>query len=316
MKNNYLFSVSIIFILIFSGCSTLSTGNSRELTYVVVPVEYRPLVKSYVLDKTNVGLELMITSAGNNESVPKEMSFLIKIAKDLYGKSAPDKMDSRAVLNAFVTQREAFDVIETHYRNEVFRLFKNNSKEAAELFNTNDINPPAEKISENPKLTFHIVDEIATERFNNYYRANPAATFDARGILIDQYIVPADVMVLGVFGKDVYGLDVQQRNVDGSLRYLAVKKEAGLDGNYIQRVSVGRSQYEGRPIINVTLKKEGGEIFYQLTSANINRELAIIFDGKIRSHPIIAASIGGVFVISGFDMEESLRLAEMFKMGN
>jgi preprotein translocase subunit SecD len=158
-------------------------------------------------------------------------------------------------------------------------------------------------------LTFHLEDEEATVQFNNYYRANPATTFDANGKLIDPTIVPADVMVLGYYTKDRYGVDEQLTNPDGSLRFLAVKREVGLDGNYIIDASVDRNYLDGKPEIRFKLSTEGGDIFYRLTSANIDRRLAIVLDEKIRSNATIQSAIGENGQLTGFGSEEARNLA-------
>jgi preprotein translocase subunit SecD len=158
-------------------------------------------------------------------------------------------------------------------------------------------------------LAFHMEDEEATATFYNYYRANPTNTFDANGRLIDPAIVPADVMILGVYGKDRYGLDEQERNPDGSLRYVAVKKEVGLDGNHIQEAIVERNNLDGKPEVTFRLDAEGGEIFYLLTSANIDKMLTIVLDERVKSRAVITTSIRDAVRISGFGAEEANNLA-------
>jgi len=158
-------------------------------------------------------------------------------------------------------------------------------------------------------LTFQLEDSEATEAFNNYYRANPSTTFDANGNLINPSIVPSDVVVLGVYTKDRYGLDEQVRNNDGTLRYIAVKKEIGLDGNYIEEATVDRNNMDGKPEVVFKLSAEGGEIFYKLTSANVNKNLAIILDNKVKSHPNISTGIHDRGTITGFGSEEADNLA-------
>ena len=158
-------------------------------------------------------------------------------------------------------------------------------------------------------LTFHLEDPDATEAFYNYYLMNPTTTFDASGRLINPHIVPSDVMVLGYYTKDQYGLDEQTRNLDGSLRYLAVKREVGLDGNYIEEARVERSHLEGRPEVLFRLSSEGGEIFYRLTSTNLQKRLAIVLDDKVRSNATISAAIRDSGMISGFGQEEAENLA-------
>jgi preprotein translocase subunit SecD len=158
-------------------------------------------------------------------------------------------------------------------------------------------------------LAFHLEDSEATAAFNNYYRQNPAATFDAGGKLINPSIIPSDVMVLGYYIKDQYGLDEQAVNPDGSLRFLAVKKEVGLDGNYIEEAVVERDNMDGKPRVSFKLSGEGGNIFYNLTSANKDKNLAIVLDNKIRSNARINDAIHDRGQISGFGAEEAENIA-------
>ena len=158
-------------------------------------------------------------------------------------------------------------------------------------------------------LTFHLMDDEATETFYSYYNMNPFNTFDQNGDLLYSSIIPSDTMVLGVFGKDRYGLDEQERNRDGSLNYIVVKKEIGLDGNYIEEAYVERNSMTGRPDVAFRLSSEGGEIFHRLTSANLRKNLAIVMDGKVRSYPTIQAAISERGSISGFDQDSSENLA-------
>jgi preprotein translocase subunit SecD len=158
-------------------------------------------------------------------------------------------------------------------------------------------------------LAFHLEDAEATQAFNSYYRSNPATTFDASGRLINPNIVPADVMILGYYIKDRYGLDEQARSSDGSLMYIAVKREVGLDGNYIEEATVERNNMDGKPEVSFRLSSEGGEIFYRLTSANTGRNLAIVLDDKVRSNARIQTGIRDRGQITGFGSEEAENLA-------
>jgi preprotein translocase subunit SecD len=158
-------------------------------------------------------------------------------------------------------------------------------------------------------LAFHMVDEDATTAFNTYYNAHPAATFDASGNLLDPTIVPSDVVIRGVYVKDRYGLDEQDRNEYGNLRYAAVKKEVGLDGNHIQSALVERNSLDGRPEVTFMLDSEGGEIFYKLTSANVGKPLAIVLDDKVKSQATIQGAIRDAVRLTGFGAEEADNIA-------
>jgi preprotein translocase subunit SecD len=158
-------------------------------------------------------------------------------------------------------------------------------------------------------LAFHMVDTEATDTFNAYYRQHPTTTFDSEDNLLDPTIVPADVMIRGVYIKDRYGLDEQARNSDGNFQYAAVKKEVGLDGNHIRSALVERNNLDGKPEVTFMLDSEGGEIFYRLTSANVGKPLAIVLDDRIKSQATIQTAIRDAVRLTGFGMDEANNIA-------
>jgi len=152
------------------------------------------------------------------------------------------------------------------------------------------------------KLAFHIVDDEATSAFLSYYQANPSNTFTGEGNLIDPTIVPADVVIRGLYEKDRYGLDE-------FVTYVAIKKEVGLDGNHIKNAVVDRDPVTGRPEVTFILDTEGGEIFYQLTSANVGKSLSIVMDDKVKSRARIQEAIRDSVRLTGFDADEATNIA-------
>ncbi|GAB1481725.1 protein translocase subunit SecD [Treponema sp.] len=152
------------------------------------------------------------------------------------------------------------------------------------------------------KLAFHIVDDEATTNFLAYYQANPSNTFTGEGNLIDPTIVPADVVVRGYYEKDRYGLDE-------FVTYIAIKKDVGLDGNHIKNAVVDRDPVTGRPEVTFILDSEGGEIFYQLTSANVEKSLSIVMDDKVKSRARIQEAIRDSVRLTGFDADEANNIA-------
>jgi preprotein translocase subunit SecD len=151
-------------------------------------------------------------------------------------------------------------------------------------------------------LAFHMVDQEAADAFNRYYTANPATTFDFSGNLVDPTIVPADVVIRGVYTKDRYGLDER-------VGYTAIKKEVGLDGTHIRSAVVDRNNLDGRPEVTFMLDAEGGDIFYQLTSANVGKPLAIVLDDRVKSQATIQTAIRDAVRLTGFDQEEANNIA-------
>jgi preprotein translocase subunit SecD len=151
-------------------------------------------------------------------------------------------------------------------------------------------------------LAFHLVDEEAAATFTAYYNSHPTTTFDSAGRLLDPSIIPAGVEILGVYAKDRYGLDER-------VGYTAVKKEVGLDGNHIQSALVDRNNLSGKPEVTFMLDTEGGEIFYQLTSANVKKSLAIVLDDRVKSQATIQNAIRDSVRLTGFGQEEANNIA-------
>jgi preprotein translocase subunit SecD len=151
-------------------------------------------------------------------------------------------------------------------------------------------------------LTFRMVDQEAAASFNAYYQSHPTGTFDGEGKLIDPSIVPSDVEVLGIYTKDRYGLD----EFTG---YTAVKKEVGLDGNHISSAVVERNTLDGKPEVTFMLDAEGGELFYRLTSANVEKPLAIVLDDRVKSQATIQSPIRDAVRLTGFGLDEANNIA-------
>jgi preprotein translocase subunit SecD len=151
-------------------------------------------------------------------------------------------------------------------------------------------------------LDFHIVDREAAEAFNRYYADHPTTTFDKAGNLVNPSIVPSDVVIRGIYTKDRYGLD----EFTG---YTAMKREVGLDGNHIQSALVERNNLDGRPEVTFMLDAEGGELFYQLTSANVGKPLAIVLDDRVKSQATIQSAIRDAVRLTGFDLDEANNIA-------
>lgn len=75
-----------------------------------------------------------------------------------------------------------------------------------------------------------------------------------------------------------------------------------MDGTYLKEAE---ATYDGsnRPIVSFALTKEGTKEFAKITEKNLNKPLAIFFDGKKISAPIVEGIIsGGRGQISGGDM--------------
>ena len=72
----------------------------------------------------------------------------------------------------------------------------------------------------------------------------------------------------------------------------------------------------GDSAVDFELKSEGGEIFYKVTSDNVNKKLAIILDNKVRSYPNIKEPLRDRGQITGrFTVQEAKDLALILRAG-
>lgn len=156
-------------------------------------------------------------------------------------------------------------------------------------------------------LNFHIVDDEATAFLTEYLKENPAAL----GLDLqpkDPNLLEAGRVVRGFYTKDQYGSDQL-------VSYLVSHEEIGLAGDHIQNATVGNDPITGRPVINFSLDREGGELFYQLTSANVGSTLAVVLDDRVKAGATIREAIRENVQMSGFDRQEATDLALVLRTG-
>jgi preprotein translocase subunit SecD len=282
--------------------TTLSAFSSRREALEAIETKYREdifALKDLQKNAVQLGLDL---SGGLSIVLQADFNTLQqKLDRSLTDKDREDAVNS--ALEVLNNRIDRFGLTEPVIRKQGPDQIYLEIPGTADPERINDI------IMGKGSLAFHMVDSEATDAFNSYYMANPTRTFDNYGNLINPTIVPADVMVLGVYQKDRYGLDEQMRNADGGLRYAALKREVGLDGNYITEAIVERNNLDGKPEVTFRLTSEGGEIFYRLTSANVGKPMAIVLDNKVKSTATIQSAIRDAVRLTGFGLDEANNIA-------
>jgi len=163
-------------------------------------------------------------------------------------------------------------------------------------------------------LAFHIVDSEAVTAFRNYQAQNPAAgdPLDEKGALKDPKIpsiIPKGTVLRGVYQKDTYGLDQRKG-------YTVLFDEVGLSGNEIRDAKVSRDSITGEPEVVFQLTSNGGEIFYKLTSANVNKVLAVVLDDRVKAQATISTAIRDSVRVTGFNQDEANDLALLLRSGS
>jgi hypothetical protein len=93
--------------------------------------------------------------------------------------------------------------------------------------------------------------------------------------------------------------ELPERHKDGSETKLRVLRTVMLDGSSVARAGI-EFDPNGSRAIAVELTSEGARQFGAITAANIDRQLAIVANGKVLSAPVIKTAItGGELKISG-----------------
>ena len=90
----------------------------------------------------------------------------------------------------------------------------------------------------------------------------------------------------------------------------------GITGDYLTDARVGFDRQQ-RPIVEFQFNAEGGRIFAEFTSANLQEQLAIVLDERVYSAPTIRARIGARGQIEGrFSAQEAADLAVVLRSGS
>jgi preprotein translocase subunit SecD len=151
-------------------------------------------------------------------------------------------------------------------------------------------------------LNFHIVDQEMSQRVERYFNERPTQVYTEKGEIKRPDFLTAGLVVRGFYERDEYGIDKLRR-------YVVVEEEVGLDGAHIQNATVGQHPITGKPVINFTLDRNGGEIFYKLTSAHQGETMAILLDEKVKSMARISEPIRDRVQMTGFELQEANNLA-------
>ena len=78
---------------------------------------------------------------------------------------------------------------------------------------------------------------------------------------------------------------------DGKIPHL-VQSHAQITGEYLESAQVGvNPEAFNSPVVNFTLNAEGGRKFYDLTSKNVKKRLAIVLDSVVITTPVLQQAL-------------------------
>ena len=109
----------------------------------------------------------------------------------------------------------------------------------------------------------------------------------------------------------------QRRAAFEEKEYYLLPTYTPVSGKYFKNATVGfGGEYGNDLAVSFEFDEEGGKRFYELTSENIGKQLAIVLDDEVIQVAVIQSAIGSKGQISGhFKSEEARLLAKMLKSG-
>ena len=126
-------------------------------------------------------------------------------------------------------------------------------------------------------------------------------------------------MKKAISGGTVEGYELKYYETErGGREPLLLAKDAPLTGDAIVNAQTQfSSRGFGEPYVSLTFNPKGGEIFGNLTTANVGRRLAIVLDGKIQSAPVIkdAITTGQAMISGSFTVNDANDLAVVLRAG-
>lgn len=162
------------------------------------------------------------------------------------------------------------------------------------------------------RLNFHLVSNESLSSFVGYSKTFSGPYLQPDGVtLLDTKLVDildTGTALRGVYEKDSFGID--QR-----IGYTVLFEEIGLSGERIQNAFVRPDPLTNRPLVLFNLYSTGGEIFYNLTSENKGKVLAVALDNKVKAQATIQDAIRDRVQVTGFETSEATDLALVLKTG-
>jgi preprotein translocase subunit SecD len=101
----------------------------------------------------------------------------------------------------------------------------------------------------------------------------------------------------------------------GQEGYVVVKKQVSITGDRL--IDAQFEFREAHPGVSISFDAVGAKKFAEITANNVNRQFAIILDGRVISHPNIKAPLldGHAIISGGFTPKEAQELALLLRAG-
>ncbi len=172
------------------------------------------------------------------------------------------------------------------------------------------------------KIAVQLPGETDPERATNIIRRQAFLEFKlvADDALINSIIDEQGNLRPGAIIPDGYELKYlkETKGTDITKIPILVKKRADLTGDHITSARVSRDSMSfGAAYVELKLDREGARMFERVTGMNVNKKLAIVLDGEVKSAPNIQERIpnGSARITGQYTENEARDLALVLKSG-
>ncbi len=172
------------------------------------------------------------------------------------------------------------------------------------------------------KIAVQLPGETDPERATNIIRRQAFLEFKlvADDALINSIIDEQGNLRPGAIIPDGYELKYlkETKGTDVTKIPILVKKRADLTGDHITSARVSRDSMSfGAAYVELKLDREGARMFERVTGMNVNKKLAIVLDGEVKSAPNIQERIpnGSARITGQYTENEARDLALVLKSG-
>jgi preprotein translocase subunit SecD len=163
-----------------------------------------------------------------------------------------------------------------------------------ELPGVSDLDEVKKVVKSTARLEIHAVD-------GQPFQSEEAALQSVNGVL------PPNEEILATSGALAGSANTE---------YYIVDRTSIVAGSDFRSAQPGMNQNTGQKTVNFTLTDEAGDKFWNYTSANVGRDMAVVMGGTVRSVAVIKNAIRDQGLIEGaFSQNEVMELSKLLRTG-
>jgi SecD/SecF fusion protein len=318
MKTSVFFIAIIFAAFSFAGCKT--SGN-YDYKITLAP----EIISSVItIDEMNRAAEIITKRLSNSHGILQENMKLDVTANRISLTVSEADTSQISALKSIITGYQRLEFWETFENMEIMEYLSkaNNLLRESQAVTDNNAASRDEFITQNP--LFGILKPRVTAQGEPLPSCMIGLASENDTAVVNRYLqMPEIKELLPRELKLIWSINPHKYDPTGTLfelhalRVTTQDGKAPLDGSVIISASPVSGPSKSDLRIGLTMNEEGSRKWARITRENINRCIAVVLNGYVRSYPRVQAEIsGGKTEISGdFTAEEANDLTNIFKSG-